>query len=448
MRATLSGIAFFLASLTSLTPISAFAQSESAAEERARLQAQLAQVQTEIQQNQTQLADAQKQRTSYERDVSILDYKIQEAQLQIKQRDLTIKAIRAGISQKQSGISELDARVASDQTALAQILRTTNQMDDMSLVEIALGGSLTDIFRDLDEFEQVQEAMNASFIRMATQRSDLSARKQALEDQKQETEELRHIQYLQQQSLKNTQKEKKDLVSAAKGKETVYQTMITAKKKSAAQIEAQLFALRDTKSVSFGDIYAYAKEAGAKTGVRPALILAILRQETNLGENVGQCLVTNTPNKGDGKGKNTGTFFRQVMKGSRDVDPFMRITSDLGLDPTTQVVSCPQSSGYGGAMGPAQFIPSTWVLYEERIAGATGQRPANPWDPRTATFATALLMADNGADSRTPAAERLAALRYFAGWTNAKKPAYAFYGNGVMGYAEEYQANIDIIEQR
>ncbi len=97
-------------------------------------------------------------------------------------------------------------------------------------------------------------------------------------------------------------------------------------------------------------------------------------------------------------------------------------------------------------MGPAQFIPSTWIQYKERIATLTGQRPPNPWDARTAIFAAALLMADNGADSGARSDERLAALRYFAGWTNAKKAAYAFYGDDVMAFADSYQRDINILE--
>ena len=54
----------------------------------------------------------------------------------------------------------------------------------------------------------------------------------------------------------------------------------------------------------------------------------------------------------------------------------------------------------------------------------------------------------NGADGGTREAERLAALRYFAGWANAKKAAYAFYGDDVMDFADEYQRNIDILEGR
>ena len=135
------------------------------------------------------------------------------------------------------------------------------------------------------------------------------------------------------------------------------------------------------------------------------------------------------------------------MKGSRDVDPFMKITAELGLDPYSQVVSCPPGYGYGGAMGPSQFIPSTWILYKDRLARITGQNPPNPWTPRTAIFATALLMDDNGAGKGTRADERLAALRYFAGWGNANKPAYAFYGDSVMELADDMQELIDVLER-
>jgi len=418
---------FFLvvSSIILAAPFLSFA--DTTADERARLQAQLAQVQKEIQQTQSQLAVAQTQRTSYERDVAILDFKIQEARLQIKQRDLTIRALKAGISQKQQGINDLDVKVADDQVALAQILRETQQMDDTSFISYALGGTLSDVFQDMDDFEQIQQALHVSFNRMATKRSDLSARKQALEDQQQEAEDLRQIQLLQQQSLTSTQKQKKDLVAAAKGQEAVYQTMITAKKQSVAQIQAALFSLRDTKAVAFGDIYSFARMAGTKTGVRPALILGILAEESNLGQNIG-----------------TGNW-KTDMKAPRDTEPFAQITSKLGLNPDNQPVSKKPWYGWGGAMGPAQFIPSTWVLYEDRIAAASGQTPANPWDPRTAAFATALLMADNGADQQTPQAERLAALRYLAGWNNANKPAYSFYGDDVMSLAEKFQRDIEVL---
>ena len=45
--------------------------------------------------------------------------------------------------------------------------------------------------------------------------------------------------------------------------------------------------------------------------------------------------------------------------------------------------------GWGGAMGPAQFIPSTWVLYEDKIKAITG-KTADPWNIRDAFLASGI----------------------------------------------------------
>lgn len=396
-------------------------------EQRAALQQQLSTLESEITQNQTKLADEQKQRASLERDVAILDSKIEAAQLAIKARNLTIQGLKSDIADKQKGIQSLDTKVAAGEESLAQILRETREIDDMSFAQIALGGSLSDLFQEIDNFETIQKALGTSFTQMAAARSDLSARKQALEEQQQEEQDLLQLQVLQQNYLKGVEKQKQDLVIAARGQEAIYQQVIATKQQSVAQIRAALFNLRDTKAVSFGDMYAYAKEASVKTGVRPALILGVLSEESNLGQNLG-----------------TGNW-RVDMNPTRDQPVFQQITAGLGLDPNSMPVSKRPYYGWGGAMGPAQFIPSTWQLYSDRIANATGQTPPNPWEPRTAVFAAAILLMDNGADSQTRSAERLAALRYLAGRKNATKSAYAFYGDDVMELAAKFQSQIDIL---
>ena len=425
-------------------PHKTFAQTNEV--QRAVLQAQLDQIEKDIANNQGTLSTLQAQRATLERDIKILDNKIRIAQLNIKQSDVKLTQLKGNITEKQKSIVQVDAKVARSEASLAQLLRRTREIDDISLTQLALGESLEQFFQDIDDFQSIQKSLGESFIEMAALREDLSGHKVALEEKEDEAQKVRQVQVLAKQAVLEDEKKKKSILTATKGQEKTYQQLIAEKKKQAAAIRAALFGLRDSGAIPFGTAYQYAKEAEKQTVVRAAVTLGVLRQETNLGENVGQCLLTNSPDKGDGKGKNTGRAFNQVMKGSRDVDPFMAITAELGLDPFAQVVSCPQSSGYGGAMGPAQFIPSTWMLYKDRLASITGQSPPDPWSARTAIFATALLMADNGADKGTRASERLAALRYFAGWANAGKSAYAFYGNGVMGYADEYQADIDILE--
>lgn len=442
-----SGFLFLLLlCVFTLYPFSPVHAQTTNAEERAALQAQLDQIESDIANNQGTLTDLQKQRTTLERDIAILDNKIKTAQLQIKQTDLTLKKIGGDISGKQAAIRQVDSKMLAGQKSLAQILRQTRQIDDIPMATLLLSsGSISDIFQEIDNFETLQKALGDSFTQMEALRSDLATRKQALEEKQVEAQQVRTAQVIAKQAVQNDEKEKQNILTQTKGQEKTYQQIIADKQKQAATIRAALFGLRDSVAIPFGTAYQYAKEASVKTGVRAALTLAVLRQETNLGENVGQCLLTNTPNKGDGRGKNTNRIIGKVMKPDRDVDPFLAITNELGINPYSQVVSCPQSVGYGGAMGPAQFIPSTWMLYKNRLASITGQNPPDPWSARTAIFATALLMADNGADGGTPAVERKAALKYFAG-SNWSKPANAIYGTRVMEYAETYQADINILD--
>ena len=237
---------------------------DAVADQRAALQAQLAQVQQQIQDNQAKLAAEQRAQTSLENEVAILNSQITEAQLEIKQRDLTIQAIKDGISQDNLGISALDSSVAASQVSLGQIIRDTQHIDDTSFIELALGSSLTDLFQDSDDFSAIKKAMADLFAKIAAQRSDLTSREAVLQNRKQEQSDLLGLQVAQQQSQKNIQKIKQNLITQTKGHESAYKQVIADQQKSVAQIQAALFSLADTnKSVSFGDIYSYAKAAGA-----------------------------------------------------------------------------------------------------------------------------------------------------------------------------------------
>ena len=130
------------------------------------------------------------------------------------------------------------------------------------------------------------------------------------------------------------------------------------------------------------------------------------------------------------------------MKASRDVQPFIQITKELGRDPYNTLVSCPHPNyGYGGAMGPAQFLPSTWMGHKEDLARLLGHAP-DPWDLGDAFTASALKLAAGGAAAKTYDAEWKAAMIYYAGsrWNN---PVYSFYGDSVMDIARAIQEEID-----
>lgn len=94
-------------------------------------------------------------------------------------------------------------------------------------------------------------------------------------------------------------------------------------------------------------------------------------------------------------------------------------------------------------MGPAQFLPSTWVGYADRILSVTGSSPANPWSNRDAFVATALYLKDHGAAGGSAYAEKVAAAQYYAG--SNYKSFINSYGARVVDRAAEFQDDINVL---
>lgn len=411
-----------------LSPLFAFAQNN-VEERRAQLERELAEVEAHIAQQQDILNARARESVTLERDIAILNATIEKAKLSIRARSLEIERLGRESGAKQAVIRKLSAKIEREKKSIGELIRKTNKSDSFSLPEVILGDQkLSEFFQSIEEYQVIKEALRDSYRELTAGKKEAETEQEALDTRRTEEMHLRALQELEKRKIETQEAEKKRILKISKGIEAEYQKIIKIKQLSAAQIRAELFTLRGSAAIPFEKALAYATRSGKKTGVRPAFLLGVIAEESNLGENVG-----------------TGNW-RIDMKAPRDTEPFLDITRRLGLDPDKMPVSKKPWYGYGGAMGPAQFIPSTWVLYEERIAKATGHNPPNPWEPEDAFMAAAILLSDNGADSGTYAAERLAALRYLAGWANAAKSAYAFYGDDVMELAEKYQKQIDILQ--
>ena len=395
---------------------------------RIELEQNLAQIEAEIARQQQILAGKQQERVSLERDVAILDARIKEAKLSIQARNIAISQLTASIQVKENTIFGLNEKLTREKESLAGLLRQTDQLGGTSIVVAALSSeNLSSFFADIDSFDAISRALRDSFSVIKDDKDATAAQKADLEGKREEEVALRTVQELEQRKIQNQEAQRQAILKATKGQEAAYQQLIKDKQKSAAQIRSELFTLRGSAAIPFGKALEYATTASVKTGVRPAFILAIIAEESNLGENVG-----------------TGNW-RTDMNPTRDQPVFADITSRLGFNPDTMPVSKKPWYGWGGAMGPAQFIPSTWILYEKRIGKATGHIPPNPWDAGDAIMATALYSMDNGANKRTGSAEFRAAMCYLAGCGNVNKSSLQFYGNEVADLADKYQKLIDVI---
>ena len=403
---------------------------------------ELTQIETELANLVNQQKEQQKHTGTLKGDVDYLTSQIKALKTKIKARALIITQLKVDIKEKSNTIKSLSNKIDREHASLAQLIRNTNESDDENIVHLILSDeSISNFYNDLESYASIKQAVKASAdlirgIKTQTEvaKKDLEKKQDAETDAKVELENA-------QKSVSKSEVEKKQLLAISKNKEAEYQKLATQKKIQADKIRSALFSLAGiSQKIEFGTALAYASEVKNKLGVDPAFLLAVLTQESNLGSNVGQCYLTNTET-GAGVGKNTGTVFANVMKPTRDVKPFLEITNALGINTFQTAVSCPilGVAGYGGAMGPAQFIPSTWKIFEKRLESTLGYF-ANPWSPRDAFFASGMYLADLGAKGNSTSAQRKAACRYYGSGGST-----CSYGRSVMSLKSKIQDDIDLL---
>lgn len=414
---------------------------------RTRLEAELAQYQKEIDDLGPIIEAKKREGVSLSRDVELLNTLIQKAKLAIKARNVAISGLSQDIGEKKKVINKYSAKIEREKDSLASLMRRTHELDNYSIIEVILSEKpLSEFFEDLDAFEYIEDAISKSLDEVAFAKVKTEEAKLALEEKKAKETDLKYQKEQEKKMLDANEAEKKRVLTITKGQEREYQKVLKEKQARAASIRAQLFSLRDSGEIPFGQALDYANKVSQKTGVRPAFLLAIFMQESGFGKNQGSCYLRDRAT-GSGVSSRSGNIINKVMKPDRDVDPFFEITASVGRDPLNTLVSCPQAIGYGGAMGPAQFIPSTWVLYEKLISNALGIGEADPWRARDAFMAAGFLLKDNGARSGSYSAERDAACKYFSGSRCSKSSWAATYGTQVMKKAETIQSTmIDPIE--
>lgn len=210
---------------------------------------------------------------------------------------------------------------------------------------------------------------------------------------------------------------------------------------SSSEIRDKKFELLGVaETLTFGEMLEIAKYVEKITGVRSALLLAISQEELAL-EKTDLCHLTNF-DTGEGIRAIDGKKLAKTMKPDRDIQNFLDITRELGKDPLKTLVTCPMSFGWGGAMGPADFIPSTWMKYKDKIEKITG-KTADPWNVQDAFLAMGLYLSDSGAASRTRDGEWRAVMIYFS---NSPDSSYNWYANDVLAISDKIEADIKILE--
>jgi membrane-bound lytic murein transglycosylase B len=383
------------------------------------------------------------ERKTLENELTVITAKVNQSKNRIAQTATQIKKISGDIKQKEKKIDTLNDKINKNKIYLTESLSEMRKLDDIrAVIALSKDETFSEVFEGVGEYKAVQGRLTENMDGLKTNKKFIEVEKEVLLDKKDETEALKRKQEEDKKEEERRSKEKKELITITKQQEKDFQKVLDEKKKKVAEIKAKLFSFAggQTAAIPFETALQHAELAQAQTGVPAAFVLAILTQESALGANVGKCFLTDTVT-GAGVNTKNNAVMSKVMKPGRDVQPFIDITSSLGMDWKKTIVSCPivGVSGWGGAMGPAQFIASTWKLVASRVQTITGS--SNPWNARDAIVASATYLRDLNASSSYLSQIKAACRYYGTGGSNCS------YGRQVMSRVSRIQSDIDYIKQ-
>ena len=376
----------------------------------------------QIQEDQKQINAKGQQEETIQGDIADLEKDIAKIQLEIQETQLVVQSLDLEIADKEAGIAAMQKEVDAKKKVLAQFMQELYENGNATPVELALGNNtFSDYFFQADSLDSFQERTREIYDQFVYLREGIKKEREDLLSQKEEQMNLKAMQNDQQNALDSQEQAKNSLLSKTKNDKQALSDQM-------GKLQDQLNALQALgEPINIDEAISAAKYASGFTHVAPEFLLGVLRVESGLGTNVG--------------GGRYKTDMNPVQW-----DTFKKICGELGIDPNSVPVSrraCYNSDakdgcgGWGGAMGPGQFMPTTWLGYKSKVEKVTGEIPANPWDLKDSLVAMGLkLAAVDGVTAGDQAAWAKAAAMYLAGgaWEN-----YSWYSDRVLSYADGFR---------
>ena len=335
---------------------------------RQSIQSQIEALEREAAELDDSISATQEESRTLERQVKIFNDEIRRRELEIRRLNLAVRQSELDIQAKIASIKELTGRIAANRAALGRNVATMYEYDQENiLVVLAKNETLSDFFSSLDNIRNLQAQVEQLVGELKGTKKEFETQKEELEDFRVEQLSLRSLAEVERRAVQEKKTEKDRLLKLTKGKEAVFQQLLAAKKKDIAALKTQLFYIEKT-GISAEDALKYAELAARRAGIRTAFLLALLEVET--GKQFEGGVITAGTYLGTGNWK-TDMYDCYLRLGRRSAaeaqkNAFFAITAKLGLDPDRMPVSRRPSYGWGGALGPAQFIPPTWLLFEHR----------------------------------------------------------------------------------
>lgn len=396
------------------------------------------------------LRQAKSETASLAAEVATINAEVERRELAIRRINAAIRKADLEIAERTRRIQDLSVKIDKTKETLAASLFILYTYDQENILTVLLkNNSISQFFSALNGLQSIQVRIQKVLAESRDDRDFLERQKEELQEFQEEQGELKSLQEVERNLLARKKREKDALLRLTKGKEALFQQILSVKQRNLSALKTQLFYLEQT-GITAERAMQIADRAAKNAGIRTAFLLALLEVET--GKRFKDGVISVGSNIGSGNWRDDlyecyrrlGRYYggsnikKYYTRAEREKEAFFKITSGLGLDPDQMKVSKePPYIGCGGAMGPAQFLPSTWLLFEKKVAKITGHNPPNPWDHEDAFTASAVFLADAGARLQTPEGEMRAAKTYISGRPSCGSTICNVYSRQILSLAED-----------
>jgi peptidoglycan hydrolase CwlO-like protein len=366
------------------------------------------------------------------KEIDSLDSEINSAQKSLDITNQDISSIQAELSETRQYITTLEQTIRAQKALIREYVSSLYVQKDVSLFEVILSqDQLSDLLGSVQKTGVMQDSITESITLISAKEKEIVAEKKHLFDKEEELMALKQSQERQKSLLQQTQEDKETLLTQTKGEQSEYEVLLKESFATKQNLLNSIIVLgggTDGRpgAISLEEAYALAAANAARLGnkIRPEYLVGVMKIESGLGGNVGRSFYKDSLSGCAAREGNT-----TKLNFTKEEQAFEKITSALGIPLTQPVSGCPYPKyiGTGGAMGPAQIMPATWLGYESKLRELKGGASVNPWNMEDAMLAMGMVLlgkVGNQSIAGNEELERRAALCYLGG-CNVKNMWYA-----------------------
>lgn len=221
-----------------------FAHGQSAEELKKQIEERnkkIAELEREIKENETKLHEVGKEKKTLQNAIQTLDISRQKISTDISLTENKIDATDYRIGELENDIDEQERRIQTNQSAVAETLRKLYQTESQSLIETVLAhDTLSEVWDEVETLERFQLVMRDEISQLTLLKAELEETKEEERAERNELSSYKQDLSGKKQVLDQNKKEKDDLLRVTESEEAAYQRLLEEKRTAREEFLAEL----------------------------------------------------------------------------------------------------------------------------------------------------------------------------------------------------------------